>query len=444
MIRHQFAAVLASTLLTMMGGSFANAQSGARPSNLLELLPDGEEKRKFILDCMGCHSLNDRVLYVNGELLDEAGHTKSVNKMLMFAGAKTLFPVMSPERDAASTGSFLAQYLTEDNIAKAAAQSAEAKRHTTGFTVTEWDIPNSQDLPHDLMVGSDGSILVTGMMTGKMYILDPKSGEWETRSIPSPGGNPRALDIGLNGDWWIAGGMTRKMSRYRASEDSWDHYDMEMYPHSVMADSKGRIWFNGHFTFDPIRMGYIDSESDNTVILDVPPNEQFTAATPIPYGLRVGADDTVWSTELGGNRLLKYTPDSKEFASYYLPSSYSGPRRLDIAADGTVWVPEFATGKIAHFDPRAETFTEYDFPTRDSLPYCARIDHTRGAVWVSQCANDTIARIDLKSKEIVEFALLTPVAFIRHIDVDQKTGDVYAAYSHSPGLHPKVVRLHLE
>jgi streptogramin lyase len=238
--------------------------------------------------------------------------------------------------------------------------------------------------------------------------------------------------------------MTKTMSRFRVSDGIWEHHDIGMYPHSIMADSRGRIWFNGHFTFEPIRMGYVDGRSGRTVLLDVPPNEQFTIATPIPYGLRVGFDDTIWSTELGGNRLLKYVPDSGRFTSYYLPTTYSGPRRIDVASDGTVWVPEFATGRIARFDPRTEAFTEYDFPTKDSLPYCARIDHVRGLVWVSQCANDAIARIDPRTMEIVEYALPTPVAFIRHLAIDQKSGDVYAAYSHSPGLHPNVVRLRVE
>jgi virginiamycin B lyase len=418
----------------------ARAQSNARACDLLGLLPDGEQKRKFIIDCMGCHSLNDRVLYVDGKLICEAGYVQSVRKMLSFAGAGTFFPVMSPEREAEPTAAFLARYLTAEGVARAADRSAAAERSSAGVRIAEWDIPNAADLPHDLMVAPGGKVLVTGMMTGQMVILDPESGEWTSEAIPAPGGNPRALDIGGNGDWWIAGGMPRKMSR-RRDNGTWDHYDIGMYPHSIMVDSRERVWFNGHFTFDPIRMGYVDGTSGETVLLDVPPNEQFTMATPIPYGLRVGPGDVVWSTELGGNRLLKYTPDTGEFASYYLPTRFSGPRRLDVASDGTVWVPEFANGKIARFDPQSEAFTEYDFPTANSLPYCARIDHERGFVWVSQCANDAIARIDMATMEITEVALPTPNAFIRHLDIDQETGDVYAAYSHSPGLHPKVIRL---
>ncbi len=439
MTRSTIAASLACVLASI--GAPDAAAGGARASDLLALFPDGEEKRKLILDCMGCHSLNDRILYADGALPDSAGFEASVRKMLMFSGAHTPFPVMSPERDAAATARFLAEHLTEQTVAKAAARSAVDVRVTDGVSITEWDLPEPRDLPHDLRVLGDGRILVTGMQTNRMYVLDPDAGTWHEEPIPGPGGNPRALDVGPSGDWWVAGGMTRKMSRYRAADGAWDHYDIEMYPHSTMLDSRERVWFNGHFTFDPIRMGYVDGTTGRTVLIEVPPNEQFTIATPIPYGLRVGPDGTVWCTELGGNRLLAYDPDAGAFRSYYLPTSFSGPRRLDVASDGSVWVPEFANGKIARFDPDTETFAELEFPTGNSLPYCARIDHARGRVWVSQCANDAIACIDARSGKIVEYALTTPDAFIRHLDVDQESGDVYAAYSHSPGLHPKVVRL---
>ena len=60
---------------------------------------------------------------------------------------------------------------------------------------------------------------------------------------------------------------------------------------------------------------------------------------------------------------------------------------------------------------------------------------------ISQCANDAIARFDPSREEFVGFRLPTRVAFIRHLDIDPQTGDVWAAYSHSPGLDPRIVRL---
>ena len=140
----------------------------AQASLLLGLLPDSPEKRKFILDCMGCHSLNRRILYPEGILLDEAAHKASVDKMLSFSGANTMFPVMSPERDADATAAFLAKFLTEANVERAVAATPAINTSPKGYTVTEWDLPEQQDLPHDLKLDGRGSVLVTGMFSGLM------------------------------------------------------------------------------------------------------------------------------------------------------------------------------------------------------------------------------------------------------------------------------------
>jgi len=405
--------------------------------------PDGEEKRKLIVDCMGCHPMNQPVIYKDGELIDEAAHKAAVEKMLSFAGASTAFPVMSPEREAATTAAFLAKYLTKENLEASIESTRAFKTPAGGYIVTEYDLPAQRDLPHDVRLDGSGRLLVTGMFSNRIYMLNTETGAFDTAAIPGPGGNPRALDVDESGNWLILGGMSMKVSRFDVGSSQWSHYDMGMYPHSVMADAQGRAWFNGHFTKDPVQMGFVDTWSGETTILEVPPIEGYVGS-PIPYGLRVGADGTVWSTELAGNRLIKYSPEADEFKTYTLPKSHSGPRRLDVAGDGTVWIPEFAGERLAMFDPMNESFTEIDFPSSNSLPYCARIDHTRRLLWVSQCGTDAIARVDMTTMDVIEYRLPTHIAFLRHLDVDQETGDVWGAYSHSPGLHPGVVRLQVQ
>jgi virginiamycin B lyase len=298
------------------------------------------------------------------------------------------------------------------------------------------------DFPHDLMLDGRGNVLVTGMFSARMYVLDPVGGEWATKAIPTEMANPRALDVDSDGNWWILCGAPMKIARYTVASDAWDFFDIGMYPHSIMIDDAGRVWFNGHFTNNPIMMGCVDGASGTVETMEVPPTTMpEEEGGPIPYGLRVGPDGTVWSTELAGNRLVKYIPETNTMTTYDMPSPHSGPRRLDVAPDGIVWIPEFTTGKLARFDPEAEAFTEYDFPTENSLPYCARVNPSTGVVWISQCANDAIVSFDPSSEVFVEYRLPTRVTFIRHLDVDPETGDVWGTYSHSPGLHPRVVRL---
>jgi virginiamycin B lyase len=365
--------------------------------------------------------------------------------MLSFAGHQTSFPILPPDRTAAPTAAYLARHLTPQAVEKAVASYPPLPAPPAAYQVTEWDLPQQMDFPHDLMLDRRGGVYVTGMFSGLMYRLDPASGRFTTLEIPVPGANPRALDIDRDGDLWVLLGFPHKLARYRVDAKQWDVYDIGMYGHSVGVDAKKRAWFNGHFTRDPILFGYVDAATGKTHTLEAPPTPMPEAqGGPIPYELRVGADNTVWMTELAGNRLLRHDPADGGTKAYPLPAAHSGPRRCDVGPDGRVWVPEFAGGKLAVFDPRKETFEEFDFPVRDSLPYCARVDHRRGVVWISQCGADAIARFDTRTKTFAEFELPTRNAFIRHLDIDAETGEVWAAYSHSPNLEMRIVRLRTE
>src|SRR5688572_27214374 len=278
------------------------------PHRYFSMLPDGDEKRRFAVDCLGCHSLNARiVLDKSGKPWDEKGWTAATEKMLSFAGHKTRFPILPPDRDSGKTAAFVSKHITADAIQRASAEPVAPAAATVACDITEYDLPDQSDFPHDLMRDGRGRVLVTGMFSGLMYVLDPETGTFETVEIPVPQANPRALDVDAFGDWWILCGFPNKVARYRVKNGKWDVFDIGMYGHSVGVDTKQRAWFNGHFTRDPIQFGFVDLKTRKTHTLEAPatpmPKEQ---GSPIPYELRVGPDGTVWMTELAGNRLLRH------------------------------------------------------------------------------------------------------------------------------------------
>ncbi len=190
-------------------------------------------------------------------------------------------------------------------------------------------------------------------------------------------------------------------------------------------------------------IGYVDPALGETRTFDVPVETMPDGGSTIPYGLRAAPDGTIWMTELIGGRLVKFDPDpeSETFTLYPLPTSYSGPRRLDIAADGTVWIPEFANNRLARFDPENETFSEYELPTPDALPYVARVDHRSGIVWVGTAGADMMVRFDPATETFTEIPLPTSGALTRHIAVDPRNGDVWGGYGPFPPRGPKIFRL---
>jgi hypothetical protein len=47
-------------------------EKAPRSSDWLTLLPDGETKRKFILDCTGCHQFDEKIARIQGRPRSEA------------------------------------------------------------------------------------------------------------------------------------------------------------------------------------------------------------------------------------------------------------------------------------------------------------------------------------------------------------------------------------
>lgn len=406
----------------------------------LALLPDGPEKRRFVLDCTGCHTFRRQVAAPGGVARSADDWRFWIERMLSFAGASTGFPVMSPERDAERTAQWLARHLGAGAELPGAGEPPELPGAGRDYRLTEYDLPLASDLPHDLVLLDDGRVLVTGMMSHRLWLLDPATGRFAQEEIPVEGANPRAVNVDAEGRWWVLLGFPRRVAT-RAPGGAWSSFDIGVYGHDVVPTGDGRAFVNGHFTKDPEVIVELDTGTGATRTHEVPTPASVHGGTSIPYGLARGPDGVLWMTQLAGGRLVRLEPSTGTFRLYDLPTPHAGPRRLDVGADGTVWVPEYAANALARFDAATETFREYPFPRGDALPYIARVDPESGAVWVATAASNTIARFDPVEECFVEYPLPHPAALVRHIAVDPATGAVWGTYSPSPAIRPAVFKL---
>lgn len=398
----------------------------------LSLLPEGETKRRFLLDCAGCHQLHEGIALVSGAPRSRESWVERTQQMLSFAGASTGFPIMAPSREAQATADWLVSALGESEPVPNAPGALPE-----GYVVDEFPLPRS-DLPHDVAVDPDGRIVVTGMLTGVMYVLDPVSGAFAQESIPESG--PRAVEVDDAGAWTVVFGDPQAIGRRPAGTTDYQVWPIGMYPHEAALDGQGRIWFNGHFTKAPELLGYVDPTSGEVRTFEVPVQAMPDGGSTIPYGLRTAPDGSIWMTELVGGRLIRFDPQRPEFELYPLPTAWSGPRRLDISPDGTVWVPEFSANRLARFDPSTERFTEYELPVPDALPYVARVGPD-GSVWVGTAGADLVARFDPATETFTLVPLPTAGGLIRHLDIDMRTGEVWGATGDFPVRSPRVFRI---
>lgn len=412
--------------------------TSASASQLLRLLPDGEEKRRFILDCTGCHAFDARIAAPNGRSRTVVQWDSATHRMLGYAGARTSFPVISAARKPASTAQWLARWITDSSLATVVPSTPRGSPK-----VREYLMPVPQDLPHDVAVDGEGKVVITGMFSHQMYRLDPSSGALETVDLPLERGNPRAVVIDDRGAWWVLLGGPRRIARRDPALGLWRTYDIGMYPHSIGLDGAGRVWFNGHFTRDPEQIGFLDPTSGSVTLRDVPPHPVLAKVDggPIPYELRIAPDGSVWISELAGDRLVRHDPATKAFRAFDMPTAHSGPRRFDFDAMGTLWIPEYAGGKLTRLDPATGRFTQWELPVKDAAPYVVRVDRQRGDVWIGTGAADAVFRFDPGTARFTAYELPTRGALVRHLDIDPRTGVVWAAYGASPGVAARVARI---
>lgn len=406
-------------------------------SDVLALLPDGPEKRKFLMDCTGCHQFDAERAFPNGIPRSEADWRDVVARMLPMGGTGGESPLISPDRDPGST----ARWLAEHFYAPPESAESPAPEVPPGAEITPFLFPFPEDLAHDVAVDAAGGVIVTGMFTHQMLRLDPADGSWERFAIPVPGANPRAVEIDADGDWWVLLGGPGKLARYRVADGDWDTWDIGMYGHSVRLDEAGRVWFNGHFTRHPTIIGWLDTATGVVSTAEIPNEPAPEADHPMPYGLRVAPDGRVWGTELRGGRLFSYDPDTGATSVHPMPEPHSGPRRPAVDADGRLWIPEFAGNRLTRFDPATGEFRSFEFPRSSVLPYVTEVDRRTGLVWIGTAAADLVYSFDPASEGFTAYPMPTSDALIRHLVVDEERGEVWAAYGAYPGIAPRIVRI---
>ncbi|HUF36319.1 MAG TPA: hypothetical protein VMN37_10240 [Gemmatimonadales bacterium] len=429
-----------SLALAVLAAVPAAAQSppaapAAPSSTWLSLLPDGEVKRKFILDCTGCHQFDDRIARPEGQPRSEAQWAEAVTRMLGYAGATTSFPVIGADRDPRATAAWLARHLPAGEVPAPPAPAAARAE------ITEYLMPVPQDLPHDLAVEPGGTVLVTGMFTHRLYRLDPETGAIGEIPIPVENANPRAIELDREGRPWVVLGMPGRVATLADSQ--WRSFDVGMYAHSLGLARDGKVWFNGHFTRAPELIGSVDAATGQVRTHEVPPHPVLAAGPggPIPYELRIGPDGRVWMSELAGNRLVAFTPRTGSFETFPLPTPHSGPRRFDVDPKGIVWIPAYSANRLLRLDPAAGTTREIDLPVRDALPYVVRRDPRDGSLWIGTSAADALLRYRPASGRFDVYPLPSRGALVRHLAIDPTTGAVWLAYGASPGIPARIARV---
>ena len=289
--------------------------------------------------------------------------------------------------------------------------------------VSEWEIdPVDHPDCHDLEIGNDGTVYtVPGV-----YSLNPTTLERHHYPIDAGG---HSVEHDTDGNMWITAPGPDQLIKLDVHTNQFTYYnmprigdDLGAYPHTLRFDAQGRIWFT---LTQSNHVARFDPPTAQFTYYRLPPADPAVSGLPIPvaYGCDVAPDQTVWWSQLFGDRIGSVNPATGEVKSWRPP--FEGPRRLGAGPDNIVWVPAYGSSQLGRFDPSTETWKVYDLPTLPKgydMPYNVTVNRVTGDVWITGSNSDSLIRFRPSTETFTVFNIPSPIDFTREIEFDDQGG----------------------
>jgi streptogramin lyase len=361
--------------------------------------------------------------------------------------------------------------------------------------VEEWELGSAASMQHDLTVHPDGRVYSVDMMQDALYRLDPITGAQDAFPIPREGlelggvfGNegqplpptanayqgPHSIQVAPDGALWATLALGNKLGRFDPDTETWSTHPLPegFYPHTLRFDPEGRLWFtvavSNHLgmldpatgAFRTVRLpsgGFAQAVTLRLLPVFLWLNRRFDMAAmaaegggaaelPVPYGIDVAPDGTIWFSQLNQHRIGRLDPETFEVEMIDTP--FTAPRRLRFDARGRLWIPGFSSGVVSRFDPQTREFRTWPLPIEPAgteTPYALHVDRRRDHVWICGTNSDTLIRFEPEPERFTVYPLPTRVTYTREIDFDED-GRVWTSNSNLPtwqveGGFPRVLRL---
>jgi hypothetical protein len=239
------AVALASCAARQGSESLSATVGGARPSRRssaewLALLPDDEEKRRFVLDCTGCHQFDLQSAQPTGQPRTREEWQTAVARMMTYAGATTGFPVISAYRNADATAEWLRYAhsvaigcdgrawtnghftLAPEIVASVDAASGNVRKYELPLHTTLGSGPGGP-IPYEIRVAPDGRVWMSELQGNRLIALDPATGASTVHEMPTSHSGPRRFDIDPRGVLWIPAYSTNELVRYDPTSGAFRH-----------------------------------------------------------------------------------------------------------------------------------------------------------------------------------------------------------------------------
>lgn len=357
--------------------------------------------------------------------------------------------------------------------------------------MTEWPIGDAFSQMHDFIIHPNGFVYVGDNLQDRIYEVNPDTGEYTVYVVPHDDdmklggflGNrfktfPKLANYyGVHsfavspsdGHIFITPSMQQSLLEFDPTTKKFTIHKMAQgyYPHTIRADDHDRIWFTLAVSS---QIGMLDRKKGEFKFYDLPARsikewvilkslplifsfdpeqrpepkvDRQSTGVPMPYGIDVAPNGTVWFARLYGNDIGFIDPKNDTVTMIKVP--FEGPRRMRVDADNNVWIVAFQDSQLVKYNPNSKQFTHYEMPVVNELPYSLNVDRERGVVWVNGNQSDTIFSFSIRDEQWMIYPLPRKRTFTRDIEIAQD-GSIFTSNSHFPSWQiedgqPTLIRL---
>ncbi|MGH6768747.1 MAG: virginiamycin B lyase family protein [Xanthobacteraceae bacterium] len=400
-------------------------------------MPGTEQQKKFLLNCLGCHTL-ERIMKSS---YDAEGFIDVITRMANY------YPGTTPLRPQRLAGGFqrmrdrgnvkpIAEWLATINLSQQDTWQFPLKTlprptgKSTKVIFTEYDLPQAHIQPHDVVLDSKGNVWYSDF--GQMFLgkMDPKTGKVTQHPIPvtKPGWPLGSLDLEIDRDDNVWLGMMYQAAIVRFDQKTekfkvwsipkeWDSAGAQFGHLAVQGTHvDGKVWVKNS---NGTKIYRLDLATDKWEDLGAPTDPR-TKRRIGTYGIHTDSvNNDAYLLDFSAGNIVKIDAKTRLTTVYLTPSPNSTPRRGRVDAEGRVWFAEYRADRIGMLDPKTAQIVEWKVPTTWSAPYDA-VFSKHGHAWTGSMVTDRVARLDIETGEYTEYTLPRPTN-IRRVFVDDRS-----------------------
>lgn len=363
--------------------------------------------------------------------------------------------------------------------------------HLDRVEITEWAIGDSFSQMHDLLVHPNGLVYVGDNLMDRIYELDPITGNYQVYKVPRAadarpggilgnrfaGGYPKVDNVygvhslalsPTDGHVFITPSMQQALLEFDPVKKQFREWKLQQgfYPHTIRIDARDRVWFTLALSS---QVAMFDRATQQFTYYDLPPRnlkerivlwiaewrlgrgdvseppdyDLENHGFPMPYGIDIAPDGSVWVARLYADDIARIDPDSG--AIEMIPTPFTGPRRLRCDAEGNPWIVGFSSGLIARYDRAARRFDTFPLPVASETPYSLNVDRARNIVWVNGNQSDTVLAFDIAKQSWRIYPMSRYRTFTRDVEIAED-GSIFTSNSNFPSWQiedgrPTLIRL---